>query len=100
MASKVLDDRASQADRNVRPSHARHRHSIELVLLPLRDIVEVKDTGVIVVLSGEDGFVDVGWMHIGNCVLVSIPSAEAQIQAAHESDLAVNKAQFLVVSPV
>jgi hypothetical protein len=62
--------------------------------------VEVEDTGVVVVLSREDGFVDVRRVHIGNCVLMSVPSAEAQIQAAHESDLAVNETQFLVVSPV
>lgn len=62
--------------------------------------MEIEDPGVVVVLAREDGVVDVGWVYIGECVLMGVPPTEAHIQAAHESDLAVNQAQFLVVSPI
>jgi hypothetical protein len=71
-----------------------------LVLLPLRNIFEIENAGVVVVLTREDGVVDVGRVHIGNCVLMGVPPTEAQIQAAHESDLAIDQAQLLVMSPV
>lgn len=62
--------------------------------------MEVEDTGVVVILAGEDGFVDIGRVYIGECMLMGVPPAETHVQAAHEGDLAVNEAQFLVVGPV
>lgn len=100
MASKILDNRTPQSDRNVRPSHTRHGHPIELILLPLPDILEVEDAGVVVVLAREDGVVDVGWVYVGECVLMGVPPTEAHIETTHEGDLAVDEAQFLMMSPV
>lgn len=62
--------------------------------------MEVEDTGVVVILAGKDGFVDVGRVYIGECMLMGVPPAETHVQTAHESDLAVNEAQFLVMGPV
>jgi hypothetical protein len=39
-------------------------------------------------------------MGVGDRVLVGIPPAIAQIQASHESYVAVDKTEFLVMSPV
>ena len=100
VSSKILNDRAAQSNRNIRPSHARHGQPIELVLLPLPDVVEVEYTGVVVILAREDSFVDVGRVYIGECMLMGVPPAEAHVQTAHESDLTVNEAQFFVMGPV
>lgn len=66
----------------------------------MRDVLEVHNTSVVVVLAREDDFVEIGWMGIGNAVLVSVPAAVAEIETAHESDMTIDEAKLLVVGPV
>jgi hypothetical protein len=66
----------------------------------VHNILEVKDSGIVIVLTGEDNVVKIGGMDIGNSVLMRIPSAKAHIQAPHEGDSAINQAQFFMVGPV
>jgi hypothetical protein len=100
MGLQIFDHRAAHAQRDVGPAHARVLCSIQLVVLPVHDVVEVHDSGVVVVLAREDDPVKVAGMHVGDGVLVGVPSSEAQVQAAHERDAAVYQTQFLVMGPV
>lgn len=98
--SQVLDNLSVQAQSHIRPSHARGRLPVQLVLLPVRDVLEVEDSGVVVVLAREDDLVQVCRMDVGDAVLVGVPASEAQVQAAHECHSAVDQAELLVVCPV
>lgn len=100
MPSQVLDNLSVQAQSHIRPSHARGRLPIQLVLLPVRDVLEVEDSGVVVVLAREDDLVQVCGMDVGEAVLVGVPASEAQVQASHECHSAVDQAELLVVCPV
>jgi hypothetical protein len=100
VSAQVLHDSTMQTDGDIRPTHSGTTLSVQLVLLPVRDIMEVKNPRIVVVLTGEDGLIDILRVSISNGVLVGIPATEAKIQATHESDLTVNQAQLLVVGPV
>lgn len=69
------------------------------------DILEIKDTCIIVVLAREDGVVQVARMsiagdgqkitltfeeYIRDRMLVGIPSAKARVQPSHESNHTIN----------
>lgn len=79
-----------EADGDIRPTHPGHGLSVQLVLFPVRDIMEIEDARVVVVLTREDGLVDILGMHIGNGMLVGVPATEAKVQTTHESDLSIN----------
>lgn len=57
----------------------------------MRDVLEVEDTGVIVVLAGEDILRLIAGMDVSNGMLVSVPSSEAQIKTTHKSNSAINQ---------
>jgi hypothetical protein len=38
-------------------------------------------------------------MRVGDCVLIGVPSAVAEIQSAHESCATIDQAQLFVVRP-
>jgi len=62
--------------------------------------MEIKNPRVIVILAREDILIEIRWVNIRDSMLVSIPASKAHIQATHESSLAINQAQFLVVGPI
>jgi len=66
----------------------------------VRDVLEVENSGIVVVLAREDDLVQVCGMDVGDVVLVGVPASEAQIQASHECHSAVDQAELLVVCPV
>lgn len=66
--------------------------SIYLIVLPMNDILEIQDSGVVVVLSGVNSLLDVTWMDVRYGVLVRIPTAKAQIKASHKSSLPIDYA--------
>lgn len=68
---------ALQTDANIRPAHSRVLGAVELVLLPVADILEVVNTSIVVVLTGENDVVEVAGMSIGDWVTVRVPSSEA-----------------------
>lgn len=90
MTAQVFDDSTMQTDGDIRPSHARHCLTVQLILLPVDDIMEVEDPRVVVVLTREDSLVDILGMRIGDRMLVCVPAAKAHIEAAHESNLPVD----------
>lgn len=100
MTAQVFHNSTMQTDRDIRPSHPRHRLTVQLILLPVNDIMEVEHSGVVVVLTRENSLVDVLGMRIGDSMLMRVPAAETHIETAHESDLPVDYAQLLVVGPV
>jgi hypothetical protein len=100
MPTQIFYDRPVQTHRNIGPSHTGGTFPIQLVLLPVHNILEVKDSRIVIVLTGEDNVVEIGGMDIGNSVLVRIPSAKAHIQTSHEGDSAIDQAQFFMVGPV
>lgn len=66
----------------------------------MRNILEVQDTSIVVVLTWEDRLTWVGRMDVGNGVLVSVPPTETHVQTAHECNAAVNETEFLMMGPV
>lgn len=100
MLPQILDDRAVQTDRNIGPAHARSVLAVQLVLLPVGNVVEITHSGVVVVLTGEDNLVQVLTVNIGQFMLVGVPAAKAHIQTTHERNATINEAKLLVVSPV
>ena len=62
--------------------------------------MEIKNSGIVVILAREDILIQIRWVNIRDGMLVSIPTSEAHIQATHESSLAINQAQLLVMGPI
>ena len=100
MVFQIFDDRATERDADVGPTHSAVEFAIQFIVLIVRYILEVHDACVVVVLAWEDDFVQVSRVRIGDAVLVSVPAAVAEVETAHESDMAVDKAQLLVVGPI
>jgi hypothetical protein len=63
-----------------RPTHSRILGTIKLVVLPLGNILEIVNSGIIEILTGEDDVIQVTRMSVRNRMLVDIPSAEAKIK--------------------
>lgn len=82
---------------NVVPRLTRDLVAVELVLERLVELLEVKDTTVGVVFSGPDGLAR---LVVDEDVAGGIPSAEAEIEAAHERDRLINHTHLLVLQPV
>ena len=74
--------------------------SIDLIILPVDDILEIQDPCVVVVLPGVDSLLDIPWMDVRERVLVCIPTAITQIDAPHKCSLSIDYAQLFVVCPV
>ena len=100
MVFQIFDDRATERDADIGPTHSAVEFAVQFIVLIVRYILEVHDTCVVVILAWEDDFVQVSWVGIGDAVLVSVPSAVAEIEASHESYMAVDKTQLLVVGPI
>jgi hypothetical protein len=100
VAAKILNCCTVQAHGNIRPPHPRHALSIQLIILPVNDILEIKDTGIIVVLTREHRLVHIRWMQIRERMLVSIPATEAHIQSTHKGSSTIDQAQLFVMSPI
>lgn len=73
----VVDTVSNQGKRNVVPWHAAVLGLAEFVVLPLFDAFEVHDAAIVKVLSWGYFILYAGWVHVGQGVLVSIPSSEA-----------------------
>jgi hypothetical protein len=62
--------------------------------------LEVHNPSVVVVLSREYNVVQISGVGVRNGVLMSIPAAIAEIEAAHESYLTIDQAKLFVMCPV
>lgn len=100
MPAQILNGRPVQAHGYIRPAHAGRGLPLQLILLPVHDVMEVQDPGIVVILAGKDNLVQVGRVDVGNGMLMGIPAPKAEVQAAHESNAAINQAELLVVCPV
>jgi hypothetical protein len=93
----IVDAVANQAHGYVVPRHAPEVSLAQLITLPVLDALEVHDSVVVKVLPREDIIPQASWMHISQRVLVGIPSAEAEVNAANECHSIINHNEFLVV---
>ena len=66
-----------QAYRDIRPSHTGVLSFIQLVLVRVCYVDKVHYSRIVVVLTWEDGRIEVVRMDISNRVLVGVPSSEA-----------------------
>ncbi len=48
--------------------------------------------GIVVVLTGKDGVIDVQRMRISNGMLIGVPPPEAEVETTHERDITVDNA--------
>lgn len=99
MSPQIFDHRTVHTQSYVRPAHAGSSFPIKLVVLPVGNILEIKNPVVVVILSREDNLVEICGMDIGNRVLVGVPASKAQIETTHEGRI-INYAQLLMVCPV
>jgi len=52
--------------------------------------LEIHDAGVIVILAREQGLGEIGWVHIGKWVCVSIPTTKAKIKSANSCPFVID----------
>lgn len=64
------------------------------------NIFKVIDSCIIEILTWEDCFADIRRMGIGCGMRVRVPSSKAEIKTTHESNMSINKTEFLMVSPI
>jgi hypothetical protein len=88
--SQVLYNGPLHTDGDVGPSHSRGLGSVKLVLERVGNVVEVEVAGIIHILPREYDLVQVGRVSIGDRMLVGIPAAKAEVEAAHEGDFVIN----------
>lgn len=96
---ETVDNRTRKRNADIRPAHSAALGPVEFVVLPLSDVLEVVNSGIVVILTREDNIVQVSGVSIGDGVSVGVPAAEANIQTTHKGNLAIDKAQLFVVSP-
>ncbi len=77
-ATNVLYGWAMEAHGDIGPAHARSLGSIELVLVGMRNVGEVQDAGVVVVLAVENVVGGV-FVDVGDGVLVGVPASVAHV---------------------
>jgi len=100
MRSEILDDWTSQAHRKVGPSHSCILRTIQFITHVFRDVFEVVDPSVVVVLTRKHSQVDIRRVNVDRGMRISVPTAKAQIEAAQESNLTIDETQLLMMSPV
>jgi hypothetical protein len=59
VTAQVFNSCTVKAHGDIRPSHTRHGLSIQLILLPVNDIFEIKNARIVVILTREDGLVHI-----------------------------------------
>lgn len=91
MLMEILNDRTFETDANVRPSHSRILSSVKFVILPVRHVLEVHNTRIVVVLASKNDAIDVSRVRVRNRMLVSIPAPIAEVKASHEGSMAVDQ---------
>lgn len=68
VVGETANDGTVETDGHVRPAHPRALGAVQLVLLPVVDVGEVGDAGVVHVLAWEDDCVEVSGMCVGDRV--------------------------------
>lgn len=58
----------------------------------MRDILEVENSSVIIILAWEDDFIQVCRVGVGNGVLVRIPASETHVEASHKGGATIDQA--------
>lgn len=65
---------------------------LTLVVFPLLDILKVKDTGIVVVLTGEDDVVEISRVSVGNGVACSVSDSSGLSTKVHTVGVVSSKA--------
>jgi hypothetical protein len=68
-------------------------------MLPVVEVFEIHDTGVVVILTRKHNVVQITRMSIRYRVLNCVPSAIGEVDATQENDFSVANNKLLVVSP-
>ena len=71
------------------PRHPRILQHTKLVANVIAHVLEIHDSGIIVILAWEERATEVCWMHVGERVRLSIPSTKAEIQPANAGVMVV-----------
>jgi predicted phosphatase len=97
MLSYVIDTVTHQAHGDVVPGHTAEIGFVEFIVLPVLDALKVHDTIVIEILAWKYLILYTCWMDVRKRVLVIVPSAKAEIDAANEGNFVVNNHEFFVM---
>lgn len=63
-------------------------------------MLEVLDTSVVVVLTGEERATEVGRVNVGKREVVGVPATEAEVEPSNACDSSVDGDNLLVMTPV
>lgn len=99
MLCNIIDTRSDDTHGYIMPWHTPIVSLAQFVALPVLNVLEVHDSVVVKVLSGEDLILDTRRMGISQWMLPLIPATEAKIQTADEGKIEVNNDEFLVMRP-
>ncbi len=56
--------------------------------------------GIVIILTGKNDVIQVGWMTISYGMLIRVPPPVAKIKAPHESKPTIDEAQLLMMRPI
>lgn len=97
MLGNVINTGTHQTHGDVVPGHTAIIGFVEFIVLPVFDALKVHDTIIVEILAGEDLILYTSWMDVCKGVLMVIPSAKAEIDAADEGNFVVNDHGFFMV---
>lgn len=99
MFGDIIDTRSNDTHGYIMPWHASIVSFAQFVALPVLDVLEVHDSVVVKVLSGEDLILDTRRMGISQWMLPLIPATEAKIQTSDEGKIEVNDDKLFMMRP-
>ena len=84
---------------DVVPRHASALDRAQTIADIVRDVLEVHDARVVVVLTREERRIRVVWVDVCKRVRVRVPTAEAEVETANARVMVVDDDDLLVVGP-
>lgn len=95
----IEHDRSRDRHVHIVPRHASTLDCTQTIAHVVRDVLEVHNTRVVVILAWEERRERVGRVHISEWMVVGVPTAKAEVQSADACIVVVDHHHLLVVRP-
>lgn len=99
MLNDIQNDWTDKSHVDIVPRHTSAFKSAYGVACEFSNFLEVRNTGVVVVLPSEERTREFHGMDVRQGMVVGIPSSEAQVQATNSSKVVVDNNDLFVVGP-
>ena len=99
MLNNIQHDLSSESHVYIVPRHAPRFDGAQTVTDIVGDVLEVHDTGVVVVLAGVESREWVGRMHIREGMRVRIPATETEVETADTCIVVIDDDDLFMVRP-